>query len=315
MSNYLVLSHLNVKNANALSSPISIGVPSVTAFLGATHKLQRHLNINGFDSVKVKGTGIVIHEAQLRTFENFYKENSLVASRQPLKYDKKICLWSSPPYIPDPKINLVVSLICDIEDDDFAIYDEKAFLKNVDKALSTEIRIAGGEILSPRVKGGKTVSSFLEAGRINYFPGKDAQNPSNLRDIKRLLTPGYVLIERREILEQEMEKGKDPVEAIIDYLAVHHECKKTDKETIEWTRRKRTVGWLVPISVGFQGLTEPEKVKNQRDDNYLHVFGENLITLGEYRIINSIKDFGEIIWRYKTDLDKQLYSCTCNGGN
>ncbi len=315
MSNYLVLSQLNVQNANALSSSISIGVPSITAFLGATHKLQRYLNTNGFESVKISGTGIIVHDAQLRTFENFYKENSLIESRQPLKFDNKNRAWNSPPYIPDPKINLVVSLICDIEDDDFAIYDEKAFLKNVDTALSTEIRIAGGEILSPRIKGGKTVSSFLEAGRLNYFPGKDAQNHSDLRDIKRLLTPGYVLIERKDLLKKEMEEGKDSVEALIDYLAVHHDCNKTDEGTNEWTIKRKTTGWLVPISVGYKGLTKPEKVKNQRDDNYLHVFGENLITLGEYRIINSVKDFGEIIWRYKTDLYKQLYLCTCNGGN
>lgn len=311
MSNYLVLSHLNVKNANALSSPISIGVPAITAFLGATHKLQRYLNANNdFSAVKITGTGIVIHDAELKTFSSVFGFESLIASGRPLTKQGE-----RPAGIPDPKINLVVSLICEIEDEAFEIYDDKIFLEEIDKALSTEIRIAGGEILPPRIKGGKVASSFIDAGRIKYFQGRDANNPSDLRDIKRLLTPGYVLIERRELLQEEMEKGQNPVNALIDYLAVHHECNKTDNDTVVWTRKRKTSGWLVPISVGYKGLSAPEKIANQRNEEYLHVFGENLITLGEYKIINSIKDFNKIIWRYKTDLNKQLYLCTCNGGN
>ena len=311
MSNYLVISHLRVRNANALSSPISIGVPSVTAFLGATHKLQRYLNDNGYDSAKITGTGIVVHDADLRTFSSVKKFESLIESGKPLTRKGE-----RPSGIPDPKIDLVVSLICDIEDENFEIYDEEDFINKVDAALSTEIRIAGGDILPPRMKGGKTASSFIEAGRIKYFQGKTADNTSDLKGIKRLLTPGYALTERRDLLMQEMEKGKDPVEAIVDYLAVHHECVKDDMGTVEWSRKRKVAGWLVPISVGYQGVSKPEKVTNQRDENYLHVFGENLITLGEYKIINSVNNFNTIIWRYKTDLNKQLYLCmTCNGGN
>ncbi len=311
MSNYLVLSHLNVKNANALSSPISIGVPSVTAFLGATHKLQRHLNANGFDSVKISGTGIVVHDFNLRTFSSVKMFESLIEEGHPLTKNGE-----RPSNIPEPKIDFVVSLICEIQDENFEIdNDATDFLNEVNNALSTEIRIAGGQILPPRMKGGKTTPSFIETGRIHYFPGKDARNPSDLRVIKRLLTPGYILIERRDLLLEEMQKGKDPVEAVIDYLAIHHICNKVDENTIVWSRCRKTAGWLVPISVGYQGLSKPEKVKNQRDDSYLHVFGENLITLGEYKIINSVNDFNKIIWQYKTDLNKQLYLCTCNGGN
>ena len=310
MSSYLVLSHLSVKNANALSSPISIGDPAVTAFLGAAHKLQRCLNADDYPSVRISGTAIVVHDFNLRTFSSVKRFESLIDAGKPLTRRGE-----RPSGIPDPKIDLTVSLICDIEDDAFEIDDEDAFLRRVDSALSTEIRIAGGDILPPRVKGGKAAASFVEAGRIKYFQGRDAGNPSDIRDIKRLLTPGYALIERRDLLKKEMEEGKDPVEAIVDYLAVHHDCSRTDDDKVEWTRRRKISGWLVPISTGYQGLSKPEKVTNQRDENYLHVFGENLITLGEYRIISSVKNFNEIIWRYSADLNKQKYICTCNGGN
>ncbi len=310
MSSYLVLSHLNVKNANALSSPISIGVPAVTAFLGAAHKLQRCLNEGGFPSVRITGAGIIVHDFNLRTFSSVKRYASLIESGKPLTRKGE-----RPSSIPDPKIDISISLVCDIEDDADEVEDVDIFLSRVDTALSTEIRIAGGDILPPRIKGGKATSSFAETGHIKYFQGIDADNPSELKDIKRLLSPGYALVERRDLLLKDMEEGRDPVETIVDYLAVHHDCNMSDDGRVEWTRRRKTAGWIVPISTGYQGLSMPDKVANQRNEDYLHVFGENLITLGEYRIISSVKNLNKIIWRYSTDLNKQKYMCTCNGGN
>lgn len=311
MSNYLVLSHLNVKNANAVSSPLSIGVPAVTAFLGATHKLQRFLNANGYPSVRISGTGIVIHDTDLKTFAFNAKgrcETTRMSGRSLTKSGGRFST------IPDPKIDMVTSLICEVEDEGFDIYDEKDFLSKVDTALSRELRIAGGDILPPRVQGGKeAVASYVEAGRVRYFTGRDARSANDIRDIKRLLTPGYVLLDRKELLKKEMEKGEDSVVAFIDYLAVHHECTRSDDGMVEWTMKRKTAGWIVPISVGYQGISVPGKAENQRDSFYPHIFGENLITLGEFKMINTINDFDKIIWRYDVDLEKQKFACVCEG--
>lgn len=310
MSNYLVLSHLNVINANAVSSPLSIGVPAVTAFLGASHKLQRYLNANGYPSVKISGTGIVVHDTNLKTyvFKNTfeYTETTRMSGR-PLTKEGGRCST-----IPDPKIDMDVSLICEVEEGSSDSFDEKDFLAKADEALSKELRVAGGDILPPRLKDGKVVSSYLEAGRVKYFRERDAESNTDLRDIKRFLTPGYVLIERKDLLEKEMKNGRDPVEALVDYLAIHHECTRTEDDEVEWTAKRKTAGWIVPISVGYQGLTEPSKAENQRDNRYPHVFGESLVTLGEFEIINAINDFDKTIWRYDADLEKQKFVCTCN---
>lgn len=309
MSNYLVLSHLSVRDANAVSSPISIGTPAVTAFMGATHRLERYLNANGYGGVKITGTGIVIHSAELRTYSSGSRETTIMTGRPLTKSGGR------PSTIPDPKVNLTVSLICEIEDVDYEIYDEKEFLLKVDQALSTELRIAGGDILAPRVKGGKTVSSFLDAGRIKYFPGKDAGSPADIKDIKRLLTPGYALIERRDLLQKEMETGADPIDALIDYLAIHHNSEESEDGKVEWTMSRKVPGWIVPIAVGYQGISKPGQAVNQRDDSWPHIFGENLITLGEYRIINAVKDLDRIIWRYDVDLDRQKFLSISRGEN
>lgn len=40
MKAYLLISHLRIHNANAMSSTLTIGVPAMTAWLGAVHALN-----------------------------------------------------------------------------------------------------------------------------------------------------------------------------------------------------------------------------------------------------------------------------------
>jgi len=41
MGALILIDHLKIQNANAISSPLTIGVPSITAFMGFAHQLQR----------------------------------------------------------------------------------------------------------------------------------------------------------------------------------------------------------------------------------------------------------------------------------
>ena len=41
MKKYILISGLEIHNANAMSSTITIGVPAMTAWLGAVHALER----------------------------------------------------------------------------------------------------------------------------------------------------------------------------------------------------------------------------------------------------------------------------------
>ena len=47
MKAYLLISHLRIHNANAMSSTLTIGVPAMTAWLGAVHALERKLGEGG----------------------------------------------------------------------------------------------------------------------------------------------------------------------------------------------------------------------------------------------------------------------------
>ena len=75
MSNrtFLLIPKIKIHNANALSSPYTIGFPAMTAWLGAVHALQRKLNaIDDYDEVRLSRMAVISHDFNLQT----YKGNS-----------------------------------------------------------------------------------------------------------------------------------------------------------------------------------------------------------------------------------------------
>lgn len=103
----LLLPHLKVHNANALSSPFTIGFPAMTAWLGAVHALQRKLNANGFDSVKFIGTAVISHQCDLQTHKGVGDfVHSIIGTGNPL--DKT---GARSAFIEEARCHLDVSLV------------------------------------------------------------------------------------------------------------------------------------------------------------------------------------------------------------
>ena len=59
----MVLPHLRVQNANAVSSPLTHGFPSMTAFLGLMWALERRCRAAGLD-LAFRAVGVVCHDHQ-----------------------------------------------------------------------------------------------------------------------------------------------------------------------------------------------------------------------------------------------------------
>ena len=121
--------------------------------------------------------------------------------------------------------------------------------------------------------------------------------------------PGYVIIERRELIQEEMKKGHDAIDALLDYLAIHNHCEQDEKGNISWTRKRKTAGWIVPIATGFHGISELAQAKNQRDPDTPHRFAESLVTLGEFKMAHRIKSINEMLWHYQVEKEHKLYLC------
>lgn len=284
----LLLPRIKVHNANALSSPFTIGFPAMTAWLGAVHALQRKINAGEFEGAELNRVAVVTHQMDLQTYKGTGDYvYSIVGTGNPLDND-----GSRPAFIEEARCHLDVSLL--IEYSGIDKDDEEAFLDRVTHHLNASMKIAGGDILS-----------FQKPSALRIEEGNDVE----LRKLTRKLMPGYAILERRELMVDAMEQGLDALDALLDYLAVHHYCDKDDEGNIVWSSQRKTSGWIVPIATGFHGISELGQAKNQRDPDVPHRFAESVVTLGEFRMPHRIQSLDEMLWHYHTDLENNLYLC------
>ena len=158
-----------------------------------------------------------------------------------------------------------------------------------------KMKFASGDVLSCRA--------------VEIFSNINEDNEKDVRKIKRKLMLGNVLIERRDLITKSMqEDGRDALDVLLDHLKIMHRC-TTEDDNVLWTSKKKEAGWLVPISVGFQGISDLGFAKNQRDPKVPHRFAESVVTLGEFVMPNKIKDLDHMLWQYHVDQEKSLYLC------
>ncbi len=296
----LVLPNIKIHNANALSSPFTIGFPAMSAWLGATHALQRRLNQGG-SKVVFSATGVVSHDMNLQTYRgnNDYVA-SIVGTGNPL--DKT---GARSPFIEEARCHLTVSLVIEIQG--LSYQQQEPLIEQIVHLLNAKLKIAGGDI-----------QSFDEP---KFFVVEDGNSDdSGFKHLTRKLMPGYVLTERRDLIADAMEQGQDALDALIDYLAVHHRCTEDDDGNVVWEskrkpkydERKETfipAGWLVPIATGFQAISELGEAKNQRDPTIPHCFAESIVTLGEFKMPYRFNSIDDMLWCYHYDKINQLYQC------
>jgi len=295
----LLLPHIKVHSANALSSPFTIGFPAMTAWLGAVHALQRKVNTDGLQNVRFEKVAVVSHEIELQTYKgpgDFV--SSILGTGNPLVPKGKRNKgepWEQferPAFIEEGRCHLDVSLLIEyprIDKD-----DDESMLDRVGHHLNASMRIAGGDIIS-----------FQKPGLFRVEEG----NETELRQLIRKLMPGYAVLERRELMIEAMETGQDAMDALLDYLAIHHTCERDDNGNVTWSSQRKTSGWIVPIATGFHGIAELGHAKNQRDPDIKHRFAESVVTLGEFRMPHRISSLDEIFWSYHADMEKDLYLC------
>lgn len=289
----LLLPHLKVHNANALSSPFTIGFPAMTAWLGAVHALQRKLNASGFNDIKFNASAVISHQCDLQTHKgNGDFVYSIIGTGNPL--DKT---GARSAFIEEARCHLDVSIVIEytgIEKDDEELVQEK-----ITHLLHSSMKMAGGDI-----------STF---NRPEFFK-VEQNNERDIRVLTRKLMPGYALIERRDLMIEAMKEGQDAMDSLLEYLVIHHQCNKrildNGEDKVTWSSSRKTKGWLVPIATGFHGLTDLGEAKNQRDAETPHRFAESVVTLGEFKMPHNIKSIDEILWRYQIEKNNNLYLCT-----
>ena len=288
MRKFLLIPHLKLHNANAMSSPYTIGFPAMTAWLGAVHALQRKLQSKGCE-VSLTKVGVSCHEFNLQTYKgqgDFV--HSIIGTANPLDKD-----GSRPAFIEEARCHLEVSLLIECQNID---PDEKEqFLEDVQQLICS-MKFASGDVLA------------VKKCQILQFD-EDADQDRELKPILNKLMLGHVLVERRDLVIESMKQGKDALDAVLDCLKVTHSSSVDENGKVIWTSKRNAQGWLVPIAVGFQGISELGIAKNQRDADTPHRFAEAVLTLGEFIMPYRIESIDQLLWQYHVDLENNLYLC------
>ncbi|MGL5728807.1 MAG: type I-F CRISPR-associated protein Csy2, partial [Plesiomonas sp.] len=214
--NVLILPHLKIHNANALSSPFTIGFPAMTAWLGFVHALERKLNQAGLSDLILHSAAVVSHRCDVQTHKgegDFVY--SIIGTGNPLDKD-----GSRSAFIEEARCYLDVSLVIEWSGSEEQV-QQPDFAQQFQAVIAT-MKVAGGDVLSvgkPSVKSVITEQDTSQA--------------------LRQLMPGYALIERRDLMIEAMQQGDDALDALLAYLTVHHHCEQLDDQSIVWHSQRK----------------------------------------------------------------------------
>ncbi|EJL6558424.1 type I-F CRISPR-associated protein Csy2 [Vibrio cholerae] len=284
--NVLILPHLKIHNANALSSPFTVGFPAMTAWLGFVHALERKLIQAGLSDLMLHSAAVVSHRCDVQTHKgegDFV--HSIIGTANPLDKD-----GSRSAFIEEARCHLDVSLVIEWSGNEEQV-QQPEFTEQLQAVIAT-MKVAGGDVLAVGKPSVKSVITEDDTGRV-----------------LRQLMPGYVLIERRDLMIDAMQQGDDAIDALLGYLTVDHHCEQLEDQSVAWHSQRKTSGWIVPIATGFQGISPLGEAKNQRDPSVPHRFAESVVTLGEFVMAHKIKHLDDILWQYHPDLENDLYLC------
>lgn len=306
-SHLLVLPHLRVQNANAVSSPLTHGFPSMTAFLGLMWALERKAHQHGL-GVSFKAVGVVCHHYLEQTTQGGFV-NSFCLSRNPVKKDGKTAA-----IVEEGRIHLELSLIFAIESDHWQ-QDPDApgrDLKAIAELLQT-MRIAGGSVLPPDARHHHRYPPFLID-----LTGNDEDRASEFARQRRKLLPGFTLVSRDDCLQERLDELRATLpeatglDAWLSLARINWHYKTPESgDKGEWTH-DRTHGWLVPIPVGYGALGklhEAGSVANARDEETPFRFVESLYSMGQWVSPHRLSSPQQMLWFADSEPDNGLYRC------
>jgi len=305
----LVLPHLRVQNANAISSPLTHGFPSITAFLGLMWALQRKTHSAGLD-LEFKAVGVICHDHQEQITDDGYV-NTFRLTRNPIEANGKTAA-----IIEEGRIHLELSLVFAVtskrwnqepakRDDDVATVAE----------LLTRLRIAGGTLLPPRRSQRRRDTPWALD-----LTGADEDRQSVFTNARIRLLPGFALVSRPDLLETRLAEpeGEHPAMTRLDAW-------------LSWSRRqwryqtdaqgkkgrwqhdyRKGRGWIVPIPVGYgalENLHAAGSVANARDPALPFCFVESLYSIGQWISPHRVHAPEQLLWYADSRPEEGAYLC------
>ncbi|MBN9427124.1 MAG: type I-F CRISPR-associated protein Csy2 [Burkholderiales bacterium] len=317
ISGLLIVPHLRIQNANAISSQMTWGFPAISAFIGAMHALERRLARR--HPLIFEGVGVICHdfEAQV-TSGGFVKTFNL--TRNPIDRD-----GSTAAIVEEGRMHLELTLVFGV--DGSALDGEDDARAQVAQDIANEIaamRIAGGSVM-PSLPGQRRPWQRAE---LTPIAEQSEERSKQFKRLRRRWLPGFALVARDDLLMQRLAelREQDPksseLDAWLDLSRLNRRStlvQKTNPQTgvvseeVQWNR-VGPAGWIVPIPVGYSKLSElyrPGSVVNARDTETSFRFVEGMYSVGEWISPHRLNDANELLWYPGSDPDVGVYRC-CN---
>lgn len=302
----MVVPHLQVQNANAVSSPLTHGFPSMTAFLGLMWALERKARAAGLD-IAFKAVGTVCHGHQEQVTEgSFVKAFRL--TRNPVGKD-----GNTAAIVEEGRIHLDLSLV-------FAVRSERwnrdPSMQTTDTAVVAQLlaamRVAGGTLLPP-----------AQPWRHRYQPyvidltGTEDDQLTQFRKARMRLLPGFALVSRDDRLDTRLVElqAENPaatrLDAWLSLSRINWRYQPDEKDGKgEWINDRKGQGWIVPIPIGYGALSDvhgPGSVANARDASTPFRFVESLYSHGEWISPHRLQSPQQMLWYADSRPDGGLY--------
>jgi CRISPR-associated protein Csy2 len=315
----LVLPHIRVQNANAISSPMTWGFPAITAFTGLMTALERRLGREA--GIAFYGVGVICHGFEAQVTTTGYTR-AFHLTRNPVGAD-----GSTAGIVEEGRVHLDVTLVFDVQLTDAQRGEaERAVLAERVAHLLAGMRVAGGSVM-PALPGParRPTRPVLE---LVPGEGQDEARRQQFRRLARRWLPGFALVSRDDLLQARLAllQRDDPAASALDawldlsrwnLRAVEKPPKPGSDAppTIEWASDPRA-GWTVPIPVGFAALSDlhaPGSVAGARDMGTPFRFVETVWSIGQWISPHRLKSLRDLVWSPHHDPEHPsehgLYRC------
>lgn len=283
---YIAVGPVSVHDLAANHPDIIAGYPMPTAVAGFGYKLGLDISRHVGNLFKVAGTAVVVHA-----------HSELVGhSKNPVETPGK----DAAPIIDEFRARAELSFVIALHDigyDDDGV--DPAYLDEAARLLERKVPewLFGGGKIFPMV--GRT------AVRVSSHDGLAA----TLRE----LPPGFVLVDRHDLMEKRVSEGRDTLDALLDIIEFHDANAGNDGFERLWERRQP--GWIVPLCVGFQAIETPRMRKKSRINDGVtpHLYGESIYSVGEYKslrtlvAVNGDEALEGAFWRHRVNKNSGTY--------
>lgn len=313
----LVLPRLRVQNANSVSSPLTHGFPSMTAFLGLMWALERRASSAGLGHLAFTAVGVVSHGWEQQTTGGYIKGFRL--TRNPLATDGHRKLidrngeTGTPAIVEEGRIHLDLSLV-------FALYA----LDWDEDRRAADLATVADLVAGMRVAGGTVVPSAASAHhRVPWCADMRGETRhQRFRELCVRLLPGSALVARDDLLDHRL-NGLSPNDqhALPERLETWLSFARLDRHFDPGANsgkggwlpsRSKGDGWIVPVPVGYGALSalhEPGSVPNARDEDTPFRFVESLYSLGEWVGTHRLCEPEDFLWYADIRSEDGLYRC------